>query len=203
MKHELNLAAIAAAARGDIKNAVIASTPGGIERQEAEGQKAFVTSGTLPNCSQLQQKQLEKAGFTFGTQADDLFVNVRFPPGWTKKATDHSMWSELRDAKGRKRAGIFYKAAFYDRSAHMQLERRYTVSGEALKADGSVFDWAKDKQPVKERAVVTDHATGQTLWASDPWLYAEFSAGDKPTGVATAWLKEHFPEHEDPSAYWD
>lgn len=48
---------------------------------------------------------------------DPLFRVATLPPGWSIKPTDHSMWSDLCDDTGRKRAAIFYKAAFYDRRA--------------------------------------------------------------------------------------
>ncbi len=56
-------------------------------------------------------------GIEFLQEADDLFVFAILPDGWKKQATDHDMHSELIDDKGVVRARIFYKAAFYDRSA--------------------------------------------------------------------------------------
>lgn len=108
---------------GDIHNAIIAETSGGIEGQEAAGQKKFVASQNLPiDCP---HQALESLGFIFGGSTNDLFVRVQFPEGWTKKATEHSMYSDLLDAKGRQCGSIFYKAAFYDRRASMQLLQRY------------------------------------------------------------------------------
>ena len=46
------------------------------------------------------------------------------PNGWKKQATDHSMWSELIDDKGKVRATIFYKAAFYDQRAFLNLVKQ-------------------------------------------------------------------------------
>jgi hypothetical protein len=53
---------------------------------------------------------------------DPLFRRVRLPEGWGFRYTDHSMWTDLVDDNGKKRAGIFYKAAFYDRRASIQLD---------------------------------------------------------------------------------
>ncbi len=116
-------AALAAAARGDIDNFMVATVPGGIEAQEAQGQRDFVASATLPiemlhGCT---RRKLEEMGIKFGDHVDALFVNVTLPNGWEVRPTDHSMWSELFDADGSVRARIFYKAAFYDRSAHIFL----------------------------------------------------------------------------------
>lgn len=116
-----NPAAVSAAARGDMDNFMVAATPGGIEAQEAMGQAALAgTKDALPK--DCPQKDLEALGFVFGEPIDDLFINATFPAGWRKKATDHSMWSELLDETGKKRGAIFYKAAFYDRRAFMRLE---------------------------------------------------------------------------------
>jgi hypothetical protein len=100
-------------------NFLIAATPGGIEAQEAQGQREFVANETLPiDCPKAE---LEALGFVFGAPVDDLFVSVQFPTGWEKIATDHSMWSDLVDEAGVTRGSIFYKAAFYDRRAFMRL----------------------------------------------------------------------------------
>jgi hypothetical protein len=80
---------------------LMGGNPSAIENQEAEGQKEGVKFGKpLPDNS--------------------IFCNAELPKGWKKRATDHSMWSELVDDKGVVRAQIFYKAAFYDRSAFMR-----------------------------------------------------------------------------------
>lgn len=136
-------AALAAALSGDIQNVIAASTPGGIERQEAEGQRRFVSSATLPK--QLRgtsREQLEKEwGVKFGTESDGLFVNIELPEGWKLERTDHSMWNSLLDDKGRERASIFYKAAFYDRDAFLNVIRRYNYSTyEGADKDGNLVD---------------------------------------------------------------
>jgi hypothetical protein len=76
-------------------------TPGGIEAQEARGQRQFVNSATLPRrCIGCTREQVERMGVVFGADVDALFVNVTLPDGWSKVPTTHSMWSELRDAGG-------------------------------------------------------------------------------------------------------
>ena len=55
------------------------------------------------------------------TPGDDLFFNVVLPEGWEVRETDHSMHSDLFDAEGKRRGGIFYKAAFYDRRASFNM----------------------------------------------------------------------------------
>ena len=97
-----------------------------IERQESMGQSSFVGSDTLPTRFLYSAKEdLESMGVKFlgPVEGDELFQYVQLPEGWQKKATSHSMWSELLDAEGKKVASIFYKAAFYDRAAHICVEK--------------------------------------------------------------------------------
>lgn len=98
--------------------------------QEAAGQQSLINSSTLPaKVSDQGRKILERAGVVFGQLVldDDLFVFVTLPEGWRKEGTDHNMWSKLLDGQGRERAAIFYKAAFYDRRAHMSVEPRFEI----------------------------------------------------------------------------
>jgi hypothetical protein len=96
--------------------------PGMIEQQERDGQCQLVTSELLPAAHGDDAPWLA-LGFTFGDPApgDPLFVSATLPEGWEKRAADHSMGSVIADALGRNRVSIFYKAAWYDRSAHMTL----------------------------------------------------------------------------------
>ena len=93
--------------------------PGMIEASEANGQRKLVASCQLPTSIHGDVKTLEQDGVVFGDvcKGDPLFRDATLPEGWEKRATDHSMWSELVDADGNVRASIFYKAAFYDRDA--------------------------------------------------------------------------------------
>ena len=83
-----NPAAIIALAQGDIENALIAATPGGIEAQEARGQQEFAANLTLPRSGNSWnsscREQLEEMGIVFGEDVDDLFVEVKLPEGWKK-----------------------------------------------------------------------------------------------------------------------
>lgn len=99
--------------------------PGMIEASEARGQRELVASTQLPIEIRPPEgkKTLEEAGVKFGEPGEDpLFCEATLPEGWKKVATEQSMWSELVDDKGVKRASIFYKAAFYDRVACMNVE---------------------------------------------------------------------------------
>ncbi len=109
-----------------------------IPAQESRGQRELVNSCQMPakNNSYGSNKrsvtdQYKLMGIKVSEtqdKNDDLFLEVELPEGWKKEATDHSMWSNLLDHKGRRRASIFYKGAFYDRDAFINFETRYSYS---------------------------------------------------------------------------
>lgn len=193
---------LAALLAGDLENAMISETPGGIEAQEARGQKDFVASETLPiKCSFCTKDQLEEMGIVFGDPVDDLFVAVQLPEGWQKVPTDHSMWSELVDDKGRKRASIFYRAAFYDRSAFIGASRRFGCQVQPV--GGWDSDYDRETSPYV--CVVMD--CNQVIWESGPLSPSNkiewFRLDDHLVPLGKAWLEEHYPGWQNPLAYWD
>ena len=206
-----NPAALAAFASGRIEDALTASMPGGIEASEALGQQELVQSQQLPKDRLLKhQKQLEAAGFVFGNEVDDVFIAVKLPAGWKKQATDHSMWSDLLDDKGRRRAGIFYKAAFYDRRGHMSWARRFSVEVK-LEGDRSIYDYdLREVGQARCYAVVLDAGTEtyRTQLSSSPLsgnAYDEANEKLKEPLVEEAqqWLTERYPNWQDDFAHWD
>lgn len=193
MKNQTGMspAALQAALDGDIDNAIVASTPGGIEAQEAAGQKDFVASQTLPK--DCPREELEKLGFVFGDDADDIFINVQFPDGWTKKATGHSMHNDLLDEKGRKRGGIFYKAAFYDRHASLHLTNRYRASQDYDLKGVIQFNVLDGDKSIFKTDPITVEEYSEAYWKAQETAEKE----------ATEWLVSKYPQWKDVSAYWD
>jgi hypothetical protein len=97
---------------------------GYIEEQERAGQVEIVNATTLPvRLVGSGEEAYIALGFTFGDAVDDLFREATLPEGWSREGSDHAMWSYLVDATGKRRVAIFYKAAFYDRAAHMSIEQ--------------------------------------------------------------------------------
>lgn len=92
-----------------------------IEEQEKAGQAQLVNSTVLPIDTRHSDQAFVDLGFTFGDKVDDLFRDATLPDGWSKKGSDHSMGSYVVDERDIERVSIFYKAAFYDRSANMHL----------------------------------------------------------------------------------
>jgi hypothetical protein len=195
----MKIAALGALLKGDIDNFIVASTSGGIEEQEAFGQRSFVANNTLPiEINHGTRAQFEAMGIVFGEPADDLFINVQLPAGWKKERTDHSMWSNLLDEKGRKRASIFYKAAFYDQRAHMNIERRFNSSRQPLMG----WDAYEYESGALFVGVVTD--CGNPIWQSEPLAESDGLKGyDRDIQRANAWLNKHYPDWKNPLAYWE
>lgn len=186
----LTIAAFAAAMAGDMDNFLVAATPGGIEAQERAGQRTFVQSSTLPKkCIGCTWEQIERAGIVRGDDVDDLFVRVALPQGWAIVPTDHSMWSKLLDERGRERATMFYKAAFYDRAAHISLLRYVRVTRRYYDAERET-----------DAAVIT--ADGPTLFVSPRVPQDHFKEIDQIEAIAQAWIGVNYPDHENPLAYW-
>jgi hypothetical protein len=172
------------------------STGDAIMAQEKRGQGDFVNSELLPReLRKCTPQDLEAAGIRLGETVDELFQRAMLPNGWKKVATDHSMWSKLVDDKGRERAAIFYKAAFYDRKAHLTLDRRFNYH----------FDYNAPENEAS--AIVTD--CGNVIYRTatvdlTSLVYPE--RGKKHDALeadAKAWVTEHYPQWENRLAYWD
>ncbi len=185
----MNPAALSAILAGDFANAIAASTPGGIEAQEAAGQRKLVESQALPRqIYNASRDQLTELGFKFGPDADDLFVYCELPTGWTKRATEHSMHSELLDEQGRIRASIFYKAAFYDKKAQMRFHRRFNVDA-----------YAEGSRDEHMRCVVTDG--GAVVFDAGECLISDHQQSDSMRAACQRWLNDNYPDSS-AFAYW-
>lgn len=128
---------------------------------------------------------------------DDLFVYVKFPEGWTKKRTDHSMYTDLLDPQGRVRGSIGYKAAFYDRWARMTVFSRFTVGyredGFAVCDRGTPVEGDRDGKELFSATYARDEKGG----------VVDYKEYDEARQKCAAWLKEHYPNCDDPAAYWN
>jgi hypothetical protein len=191
---------LAALKAGQFDNFIAVSTPGGIERQEAEGQRQFVNAETLPRDFNYGSKeQFEAMGIIFGEPVDDLFYGVQLPQGWKKVPKDHSMWSKLMDDKGRERASIFYKAAFYDRSAHIYISRRFSPRS------GPVGGYDSPNYGTEPWIGYVEDC-GKVIWQSGPLPLGDkkdYEVHEDAGNLATAWLDQNYPDWKNPMAYWE
>lgn len=189
-------ATLSALANGDLHNAAVAATQGGIEAQERAGQQSMAALfKTLPK--EMSREIGEKLGFEYGADEDEIFVQVRPPAGWAIRPTDHAMHSDLIDDKGRVRAGIFYKAAFYDRRASGHWRTRYGVERDYDKESDSYTLHVRDRATdTNLHSIRVERPEGEA--SSD--FYRRADQFDKD---AAAWMRERFPNAADPVAYWD
>lgn len=136
-----------------------------IEEQERNGQAEIVHSDVLPT-KMGDRAAYEAVGFTFGdpVEGDDLFVHATLPAGWRREGTDHAMHSSIIDHLGRKRVGVFYKAAFYDRRADMRLVTVFEYAHDCLNLYGD----GDPKVPVLDDQWATKEAFADALesWAT-------------------------------------
>jgi hypothetical protein len=178
-----------------LENLLLAMTLGSseaIKHQEVCGQRSFVNSDTLPaRIEEADRKALEQVGFHFlgPVENDPLFQYVEMPPGWKKQRTDHSMWSDLLDDKGRKRGSIFYKAAFYDRDAFMNLTTRYSVR--------------RDYEGTKQLQILDGETVLDTVPPVETENLQQWEINECERKAASAYLDARFPDWKNSAAYWE
>jgi hypothetical protein len=147
-----------------------------------------------------EREALEAEGFKFlgPVEGDDLFQYVVFPEGWTKRRTEHHMYTDLVDPQSRTRGSIGYKVAFYDdRWANFSLYCRYTVGyeeGAHTVADRGTPVEGENYGKVLHRVPFARKADGGVK------DYDEYEASRK---ACTDWLAEHYPNWQDPTSYWN
>lgn len=209
----LTPAAVRAAVEGDMENFLAAITPGGIEAQEARGQRDLVASGNLPRRGTVEayhrdennRTAMERLGFVFGRMVDTLFVEATLPGGWSIRPTSHSMWSTVFDAQGRARMSIFYKAAFYDRNAFLTVTPRYVVQlhraahpDEPERETHSQEEWLQSL-----RCYYVADYDGTARFIGEAFRTGDFQADSARYQECEAWLEAHYPDYRNPFAYWN
>lgn len=181
---------------------------GGIERQEADGQRELCASEQLPAKMIGGRAVFEAMGIIIvgPSEGDDLFVDVKLPQGWRKRGTTHAMHSELLDAKGNVRAEIFYKAAFYDRRADIIPSTRFSIecreSADHREVRGYVVDRAVNAKGVVEKDRAVFVSAPAPMKGDDDWAGRD-AAQNAVVAHATAWLDAHYPTWKSPAAHWE
>lgn len=148
-----------------LADALVLGSSEAIEMSERTGQAELLASETLPTDTHDKDEQYEALGFTFGepVDGDPMFRAATLPAGWARKGSGHAMWSYIYDAEGFQRVSIFYKAAFYDRSAHMGIvhvpstdAQRETIGKvyESLPRQGEPWWGDMREQAREDRAIV-------------------------------------------------
>jgi hypothetical protein len=164
-----------------------------------EEREAIVTRNNI----EYTKEQYKRMGIEIISEHDDLFWNVILPEGWEVKSTDHTMWNELVDNKGRKRANFFYKAAFYDRDAFINFNTRFHIEVDHIADPESDYKVWKDSDyqgTVKDGDVVIC----STACVQPTGDYFKDDEIKKPLyEQLEAFMKEHYPNYSDINAYWE
>lgn len=182
-----------------MENFIATCIPGGIEAQEKRGQMEQAQKQTLP-LDLRGREHFEALGFVFGAPVEEIFQETTFPEGWKKVPTDHAMWSDLVDDKGRKRGGIFYKAAFYDRRAHASLSSRFHVSKDYESKEPTETVMVVDACGLVDRKI---EGIPKADWSGDSEKAREASGKcEAAADDLTAWLDAEYPDWRSPVAYW-
>ncbi len=164
-----------------------------IEHMEKEGQDEAIRRIQTAKRMQPAQEEWEKLGFTFEEIGDSVLYKATLPEGWSMRATGHSMWNEFYDQNGYKRGSMFYKAAFYDRSAHMSLCARYGIHTKATDEDTTVVYFGNEH----EELFVAGEIKAERY--SDEY----YEQLDELDTKASAFASAYYPEWRNPLAYWD
>ena len=184
-----------------------------IENQEKRGQQAVVRFKRLPKNSnnygirekpELTKEYYTKMGIEIVEDYDDLFWSVKLPEGWEIRATDHTMWNELVDDKGRVRAVFFYKAAYYDRNAFINFETRFKVEVDHC-ADYEAVGYTVWKESDFQGTVKDgDKVLFSTECIPATGDYLKDEELKKPLWKKLEeFMEANYPDYEDVCAYWD
>ena len=188
-----------------------------IENQERRGQRMVAEYVRLPKGTnacclrshnhedfEFTKVQYEKMGIKIIDEYDDLFWNVQLPDDWRIEATDHPLWSDLIDDRGRRRASLFYKAAFYDRDAFINIWTRYTTyTDHTLKYEDVGYDkWRKSP------CIGYVEDCGVVIYSTEPRpSFEDYNEQDKVEDAIKEelanYMAEHYPDYKDSHAYWD
>ncbi|MEU4173271.1 hypothetical protein AB0F46_41335 [Streptomyces sp. NPDC026665] len=138
-----------------------------IEEQERAGQAQLLASEQLPtDLNSDNQADFEALGFVFGdvTPGDPLFRSATLPNDWKRERSDHAMWSYIVDEHGRRRVRVFYQAAYYDRSAHMNLDTVYDYVGDCASTGKNVITDDTWATPSAVLTAARQHAEQYSRW---------------------------------------
>lgn len=155
------------------------------------------------NIEAYTKEQYEKIGIKVINVHDDLFLDVELPEGWEIKATDHSMWNEVRDEKGRVRMTFFYKAAFYDRDAFANLQTRFHLDVTHVADPNSDYEiWkASDLQGTVKDGDTIIYCTHTVPATGD---YTKEDAIKKALWKdLEEFMNSNYPDYKNVFAYWD
>lgn len=171
------------------------------------GQQEFAAADVLPvELLNNSQADFESLGFVFGpTERHDCLRPGKLPPGWTKKV-EGSLWTNIYDQKGRQRGSIFYDSSFFDRRAHMALNKRFYCTSDYEVPPTQVARIVKDYSLGNSGAEVfrCQETVPHRIDDVEAWREACPLAEKRCTTACEEWLKSHgYPDWKNKLFYWD
>lgn len=139
----------------------------------------------------------EKLGITITSDLHDSFFDVELPEGWKIVPTDHHMWNDLLDSKGRVRASFFYKGD-YDRT-FINFNRRYSIS--AVAEGDDPFDTEKPLIGIVSDGKDVIYTT--TKFANSSDVLVRDSICRSILDLLNHYMDQNYPLYQDFLAYWD
>ena len=168
----------------------------------------------LDKNKEYTRKKYEEMGIEIVKDAGLQDYEVVLPNGWTKKH-DGGYWSKVCDEKDRQRMSIFMKSAIYDSDSFVNFEQRLDIA-EVHDYKESDFreGYEKYSQPLHYSVI---DCCGKILFKtestsigraySEKEHYVFFHDLDALRqglyDTCVRWLKENYPDWENPTAYWD
>lgn len=176
-----------------------------LEHIEAEGQVEAVRCIKMAKKMRPSREVWERLGFLFtDIPGDNVLCSAILPEGWSLKATSHSMWNDIFDENGMKRGSMFYKASFYNRSAHMDLYQRYSVCMDYVDDDEDGYA-TKLEIYFGNKCEKLFVAGFVNLSGSDNFedIENEFKEEDRLQAIAKQFGDENYPGWQSVHTYWD
>lgn len=143
--------------------------------------------------------QYEKMGIKILDEYDELFLNVELPEGWNIQATDHAMWNDVLDEKGRRRIQFFYKGSFYDRDAFTNFQRRFSFRVTPLDDYKSDITFS-ERQLGEWYGAIYD--CGKEIFRTELMRRKDY-CDDCIDKECIKYLNDNYPLWENINAYWD
>jgi hypothetical protein len=169
-----------------------------LQDMQAGGQRQLAKSSQIPRDTRgITKEQLTELGFEFpetNRAPDDLFMDATLPAGWSLKPDEGgSYWTYILDTNGLRRFMIFYKAAYYDRSAFMKQLSRFMIRKDydLSNTDGHFHLYIEGQLPNGEAKEVYRSRSSEpynTDWDARDAMEARERAS------AWAWLRANYPE---------
>lgn len=145
----------------------------------------------LPKRMEPNQAAFEKVGFVFKDIGHRVFYEVVLPEGWKYDGWD------IKDQHGIIRVWIKVNSNLDYQDGRMKLYVRYHIDEE----------WFKDKssQVYKTiQVVVQDRQNDDSvIWTAGECDFQATAEQEQFYQEAKKYLKENFPDYEDPTEYWE